>query len=194
MSHIFEPFFTTKGKLGGTGLGLAVVHSTVIGHRGVVLVSTKPGQGTRFDVLLPISGDSEAAEAVPPSAQPGSHRGSILLVDDSSEFGDMMMTTLFRLGYEVSVCDDPDEALGYLEEDPTAWDLLIADQNMPKMKGSDLVDAIKKIRPSLPCIICTADPSGNAKENARRVGAEGFATKPLDIGQFSLMVADLIAR
>jgi signal transduction histidine kinase len=53
MKQVFEPYFTTKEKGVGTGLGLAVVHGIVKGHGGSVHVSSKPGKGTTFDILLP---------------------------------------------------------------------------------------------------------------------------------------------
>ena len=54
--------------------------------------------------------------------------------------------------------------------------------------------AVKQVRPDLPCIICTAVPNGLTEEAARSAGADGLATKPLDIGNFSVMVKDLMGR
>ena len=58
--RIFTPFFTTKPR--GTGLGLPVVHRAIEAHRGVVLVDSAPGQGTRFTIILPrIQSDTGAS-------------------------------------------------------------------------------------------------------------------------------------
>ena len=57
---VFDPFFTTRSD--GTGLGLAVVHSVVLGHQGEITLSSKTGQGTRFTLSFPLM--ERAAKAI----------------------------------------------------------------------------------------------------------------------------------
>lgn len=63
-SRIFEPFFSTKMPGKGTGLGLAIVYGIVQGHGGVITVDSAPGQGARFEILLPFAPAAEAAVAM----------------------------------------------------------------------------------------------------------------------------------
>jgi PAS domain S-box-containing protein len=53
--QVFEPFFTTKESNKGTGLGLSIVYSIAKESGGTVTVASKPGKGTRFEVLIPLS-------------------------------------------------------------------------------------------------------------------------------------------
>jgi two-component system sporulation sensor kinase A len=63
VGHLFEPFFTTK--LAGTGLGLPISKSIVEQHGGRIEVSSEPGRGTTFLLLLPLrAGAPEALAAV----------------------------------------------------------------------------------------------------------------------------------
>ena len=190
----FGPFFTTKRHSGGTGLGLAVVHGIVLRRHGGILISTKPGQGSRFRVFLPMAEDVILPNEIPSGIAAAGHQGSILLVEDNLHFSDMLSIGLERLGYQVSICDDPTQALEVVAEDPDAWDLLITDQTMDEMSGSELVARIKQAQPGLPCLICTAASAPLSEAEALRAGADGFVTKPIDLVSFSQLVKTLCEK
>ncbi len=59
MKHIFEPFFTTKPVDKGTGLGLAAVHGILASHRAFMIIDSKLGSGTSFDVYFPLLVEAE---------------------------------------------------------------------------------------------------------------------------------------
>jgi len=60
LARVFDPFFTTKGRGKGTGLGLSLSYGIVQEHRGEIQVDSRPGEGTRFRVELPVESAAEA--------------------------------------------------------------------------------------------------------------------------------------
>ena len=187
--NIFTPFFTTKHKSYGTGLGLSTVHSAILANQGALSLSSRPGDGSTFEVALPLA---EEAAAKPPAPAPVVGRtpvkgkGRLLLVDDDPDFGDMLMIALERRGFEISPCTDPREALAGMKEHPESWDAVIADQVMPNMTGIDLIRELRKLRPDLPCILCTAYAGDQLDdERLKEVGVYALLRKPVDIDELT---------
>lgn len=154
MERIFEPFFTTKSVEQGTGLGLATVHGVLTVHKGVMIIDSTVGQGTSFEIFLPMLKSEEATQIVDlPQVEDGGGSGRVLLVEDQPHVADMLVNMLERLGYEAYACKMGLEALDVLRERPGAWDLVITDQNMPKMTGLELVVQAHFDFPALPFIL-----------------------------------------
>lgn len=62
VSRVFEPFFTTKPRNEGTGLGLALCYKLMQAHAGRIELVSRPGEGARFTLILPVNGDAEHVE------------------------------------------------------------------------------------------------------------------------------------
>jgi len=157
-NRIFDPFFTTKEMATNTGLGLSMIHSIVTGHDGRILVSSKPGRGTTFDIYLAEIRSPIARESKPPEEQPGTlleGRGHILVVDDELQSAKIIEKIFKSLGYETSRFTDSQAALKYFLENPERIDLVITDQVMPKLTGDAMAEAMVQVNPDLPVIICT---------------------------------------
>jgi PAS domain S-box-containing protein len=180
--RIFEPFFTTKAPGTGTGLGLAVVHGIVKAHRGAIELHSRPGEGARFDVYLPLAADAGAvpeatpvAPAVsvpPPDAAVGRH---VVYIDDYEAMVFLVGRMLRKQGYRVSTFGSGEAALAWLRghpDDPV--DLLVTDQNMPGLSGIDVVRELQTLRPALR----VAMVSGHVNE---RLVAEAAALGVTDV-------------
>jgi PAS domain S-box-containing protein len=194
LTHIFDPFFTTKRRGRGTGLGLSVVHGIAMAYEGALVVTSKPGDGSVFEVYLPLcdARPETSSPAVQASGQRGSER--VLVVDDELMMTDVLTTGLDRLGYESVGVNDALEVTRLFAEDPTLWDVVISDQVMPKMKGIALCRALKQIRPSLCFILCTGFSEGLTEEEALSAGADAFFLKPVRLEDIATAIRKILAR
>ncbi len=158
---IFEPFFTTKPMGQGTGLGLSTVYGIVKQTGGFVFAEPGDGGGTRFAVYLPASRPRPAEPAVPAADQPALH-GTVLLVEDERAVRLVVERALRRGGLDVITASDGSVALDLL--DTARIDLLVSDVVMPGIDGVELLDAVRRRRPSLPVVLI----SGYAEPPQRR--------------------------
>jgi PAS domain S-box-containing protein len=178
IDRIFDPFFTTKKPGEGTGLGLSVVYGIVRNHGGAIDVASTPGQGTTFNIYLPlIKTDTEIEEKVAETVHGGSER--ILFVDDEAALVEGGKELLASLGYRVTPRMSSVEALDVFRERPHDFDLVITDMTMPNMTGVDLARELLKIRPNIPIIICTGYSHVMSEEMAKSIGIRRLAMKPL---------------
>ena len=181
LERIFEPYFTTKEREEGTGLGLFVVHGTVTGHGGGMLVESEPGEGTTFQVYLPVhafeaSEAPEDVEAEEPIAR-GTER--LLVVDDDWAIVSVARDMLSRLGYDVVAHASGGAALEEFRARPHDFDVLITDYTMPQMSGYQLASEVIGIRPDMPVILMTGFGEAADEQAARRIGIRKVVMKPL---------------
>ena len=192
LKRIFDPFFTTKARGRGTGLGLSVVQGIVMAYEGALLVTSRPGAGSAFNVYLPLCDSRAVAADYEISAwEPRGHE-RILVVDDDAIVGDVLTIGLERLGYEAVALNDPEKALKAFTEDPAAWDVVISDQVMPGMKGLVLCKSLKKVRSSLCFILCTGFSEGLTEERALAAGAKAFFLKPVSPAEIAVAIRKLL--
>ncbi len=190
LARIFEPYFTTRDKGEGTGLGLAVVHGIVEQYDGHIRVESRIGRGTAFAVYLPVARDcGEAADETGERDIPGGHGERILLVDDDSMVAETTGRMLESLGYRVTVVSGPGSAWKMFRADPDRFDLVLTDQTMPRMAGTELAKKMLALRPDLPILLCTGYSPRVSAEEARRIGIRDFLMKPLDRAGLAAAVA-----
>ena len=177
---IFNPYFTTKEISKGTGLGLAVVDGILKKHKGFIELKTQPGQGTTFQIYLPVCEKkrrSKESASENKNLPGGTER--ILLVDDEAAILNTLTAILNRQGYRVSSFNNGETALQAFMEEPHKFDLILTDMTMPKMNGDKLSGEILKIRGKIPIIICTGYHETYTKEEALKAGIKKYVQKPV---------------
>ncbi|WP_224362404.1 MASE1 domain-containing protein [Hyalangium versicolor] len=154
LPHIFEPFFTTKSFEEGTGLGLSICQQIVRVHGGEILVSSEPGNGSVFTVLLPAAPEGAIREAPrslaeDPSSNPHtlSRRGRVLIVDDEPRLA-QSMRLLLEPAYEVVIATGGREALEMVASGQRI-DVVVCDLQMPGTTGMDLYEQLLEQAPDL---------------------------------------------
>ncbi len=144
----FEPFFTTKGTA-GTGLGLAMVFGILNRHDAHIEVESGPELGTTFKLRFPvvdrIEGQADACRIEKLAVI------NILVVDDDPVSCDVLGKYLRADGHRVETVRSGDDALLHLSSNGV--DLVITDQGMPGMNGTQLAGAVRERGHELPVVL-----------------------------------------
>ena len=118
----------------------------------------------------------------------------ILLVDDNEMMVEMAKTMLEQFGYIVFAATDSIEAFDVFMCRPHTFDLVITDHIMPKMKGTELAEAILKVRPGIPILLCTGYSGEVSPEQAKEVGIQGYLLKPFSLMELSSALDRILPR
>lgn len=177
--RIFEPFFTTKGQGRGTGMGLAAVYGTVANHNGTIIVNSILGEGTSFNLFLPLAPEVHKND----ESDKGDDElritgGRVLLVDDEPLILKIGSEVLKRNGFTVRTVDNGLDALDLIKEDPTAFDLVILDLIMPDIRGDEVHKHIRTISATLPILIASGYSEEGVAHDLLLDEATAFLQKP----------------
>jgi len=183
-AEIFIPFFTTKAAGKGTGMGLSMVNNLTHRYHGHLLLESSTGIGTKFSIFLPVF--IEGSESIAAGGKIVRRLESvitkdkhILVVDDEMSVARLHGQLLESYGFRVSVETDGLSALDLFEKNPSKFDMVVTDQTMPKMTGSELATKLLKINPELPVILCTGYSENLSEEDALALGIKAYLMKPV---------------
>lgn len=195
LDRMFEPFFTTKST--GRGLGLAMLHGIVRGHGGAILVDSRPGSGTCFQVLFPASSAAPAETQAPRPRldAPSDGRGeTILVIDDELEVLAVMQRMLERAGYRVLTTHSGVEGLELLHAPNVEIDALVLDMTMPGMSGLEMLCTLRSRGSRLPVLLISGYHEQEAARQAAVAMPDAFLQKPFTPAELTERVRSLFSR
>src|SRR6202166_984414 len=170
LKRMFDPFFTTKRVGDGTGLGLALVHGIVADFGGVIDVATQLGVGSSFTIWLQAAGPVPRLLAEPAGELPRGNGETIMIVDDERALVALAEETLAGLGYEPVGFDSSIAALQAFRAEPNRFDLVLTDETMPDLTGTELAGNMRQLRPEISIILMSGYGGTQLSERAQAAG------------------------
>ena len=219
IEQIFDRFYqvdpSSTRVQGGTGIGLALVKELVELQDGKISVTSKPGQGTMFEVNLPVleskgvlSSSEQSSissfpvfsfqDNTPPADQlqtpvfEETGKLELLIIEDNYEMWDYIRLCIDTSKYNISDASNGEEGIEIaLRSIP---DLIISDVMMPKKNGFEVVQTIRDdIRTShIPIVLLTARASLESRLKGIERGADAYLTKPFSPKELALRIQKLI--
>jgi nitrogen-specific signal transduction histidine kinase len=192
LERMFDPFFTTKRVGDGTGLGLALVHGIVADFGGVIDVTTQVGAGTTFTIWLPAAGQMPKLPAKPAGELPRGNGETVMIVDDERPLVTLAEETLAELGYEPVGFDSSLAALQAFRAEPKRFDLVLTDETMPDLTGTELAREMRQLRPDIPIILMSGYSGALLSERAQAAEVMDVLRKPLVRRDIAVPVARIL--
>lgn len=190
VAKLFIPFFTTKEVGQGTGLGMSMVYGIVKQNNGLIEISSRPGEGSTFQVYLPRtqSGPPSLQAQIPVDPETTTSANEcVLVVEDNAMVLRTTKTMLERHKYTVLAASTPQEASRLAEEHRDELRLVITDVLMPEMSGPQLAAELKARNPTLKLLFMSGYTDAAMTDGSLLIDAAHFIQKPFTM-------ADLVAK
>ena len=206
--NLFHPFRQIDSNsprcYSGTGLGLVISKNLVELMGGRVWFESEAGKGTTFCFTIDIQTPDHQIDSNDlvsrrnlrlPEPRPGFRNRSfrVLLVEDNKVNQKVALLTLQRLGCEITLASNGQEAID-LAEGPQHFDLILMDVNMPVMNGLDATVAIRALEhanATIPIIAMTGMVFDEDRDRCFEAGMDDIITKPFDINDLRQRILKL---
>ncbi len=178
LEQVPDPFFSTREAGDDGGMGLVSAQGIVRNHGGFITVDSEPGAGTAVRVYFPVVEEEEGEAGENFEGLRGTEH--VLFVDDEEMLVEMLCKFLRDQGFTVTEQTESRTALDLFKADPAAFDIIVTDQTMPGMTGSELAVEALRIRPDVPIILLSGHSRKISREEVLELGIMDFLHKPFD--------------
>jgi len=193
LDKIFDPYFSTKEE--GSGLGLAVSHSIVTKHGGLIRVESEVDKGTIVTIYLPaVRGRIE--EEVEQVDINHNCIGRVMVMDDDEMVLRITDNILGHMGYDVVLASNGEEAIeryreSFEGEDPI--DVIIMDLTIPGgMGGKEAVIKILEINDKAKVVVASGYSNDQIIANFKDYGFQGALVKPFDLHDIGRVLDEIL--
>jgi len=195
VEQLFSPFIQADSShtrnYGGTGLGLTITRHLVELMKGTISVQSNLGTGSTFKISIPLTShvglDNLPDDIESRNRQEDKTTRNILVVEDTKTNQMVIQLMLSRLGYNVTLANNGQEAIQLLSSNPD-FDLIFMDISMPVMDGIEATKQLRKQQVDIPIIALTAHTMETDKEQCIIAGMNDFVLKPMRINEVSSMI------
>lgn len=178
---ILEPFAigSTAGPERGAGLGLSIVHRLVEAMGGRMTFTSTVGEGTRFDVTLPLTACAPALPARAPAPLAGVR---VLVVEDNPVNQELARRQLDRLGMDATIVGSGEDGFARLTAPGRdGFDVVLMDLRLPGWSGIETTERIRSLEGPLgrlPIVGVSASSGADDRDRCREAGMDDLVTKP----------------
>jgi PAS domain S-box-containing protein len=190
LGKIFDPYFSTKAKgpEKGVGMGLATTFSVLKGLGGYVEAVSRPGEGTAVHLYLPAAQEPPPAPpetAAAPEAGPVARPRRALVMDDEKTIRTLVRQMLHRLGYEVVLTEEGEEAVQAYRDrlaSRSGFDLVILDLTVPGgMGGREALARLRELDPHVVAVVSSGYATDPIMADFERHGFSAAMVKPYSL-------------
>jgi signal transduction histidine kinase/ABC-type uncharacterized transport system substrate-binding protein len=206
LNNVFNRFYKKNEFTQGAGLGLSICKVIVDRFNGTIQVTSKQGEGTRFEVRIPDQdaasyemdsivpncgkGEKDYSQQMQVTHQPKNGLSTILIAEDEdSNF--LLVKTILKDKYQLIRAKNGKEAIDIFRRENI--DLILMDNKMPVMSGLDALTIIRKESNTIPIIMLSAYVFDSDIETAKKAGASEYLSKPVDVKLLNETIANFLS-